>query len=80
MHLNPLSQSMAAMPPHILEITQISWHPFGRAIYTWPAGHDLVQLHFPAWISSGEEDATVKDKAREARVECFIVNDGEPRE
>jgi hypothetical protein len=32
-----------------------------------------VQLHFPACMSRGEEDAMVKDKTSEARVESFIV-------
>jgi hypothetical protein len=35
-----------------------------------------LQGHFPAWMSSGEEDAMVKDKVREAseaRAESFIV-------
>ena len=73
MHLNPSSQSMVAIPLHILGTTQISWHPFGRGIHTWPSGHDFVQLHFPAWMSRGEEDTRVKDKTSEARVESFIV-------
>lgn len=33
-----------------------------------------MQLHFPALVSSGEEDARMENRAREARVESFIVN------
>jgi hypothetical protein len=39
-----------------------------------------VQVHFPDWMARGEEDARVKDKAREAsvaRVGSFILDDGE---